>query len=163
MEDAPTLAPTLRGSGSFFISDPHSPGTIYFVIVQHIILHANKDNNKLYQKSSHSQLSKRVILFSDPTFKNYIEVIKAEIRSKETVIIKELNSRWEIAKLMEEEEGEAERNEVQHQLENVKKSIEDLRAFLAEVSRVWKDWKDHIVSHALLHIRAGTFFFCHSM
>ena len=142
--------PTLGGTGGFFMSDRRYPGTIYLVTARHVVIHADKDNNLLYKKSSPSQPSKRVILFSDPAFENHIEAIKLAIRSKETVAIKQLESRMKIAQRMEGEDGEAERDEVRHQLEKVKKSIEDLRAFLAEVSRVWKDRKDRVLGEIII-------------
>ena len=145
--------PTLGGTGGFFITDPHyagDPGAIFLVTAQHVVIHADKDNNHLYKKSSPSQPSKKVILFSDPAFKNHTEAIKLAIESKETIVVKQLNSHMEIALPMEGEEGEAERDEVRHQLEKAKKSIEDLKVFLAEVSRAWKDQKDCILGEVIL-------------
>ena len=146
--------PSIGGTGGFFISDPRYPGNIYLVTARHVVISPDKDDNRLYQHNNPDQPRRKVSLFSDPAIERNITAIKSEISGKE-IIIKQLEWRLKIAEKMEEEEAEAERDEVQPQLKKERRAIGDLEAFLADISRDWKERKNRVLGHVVLSPAIG--------
>ncbi|KAF8638736.1 hypothetical protein AX16_010459 [Volvariella volvacea WC 439] len=140
---------SIGGTGGFFIFDPRYPGMIYLVTARHVVIRSDKDNNELYQHSNSSQPRKEVLLFSDPAIEKHIKAIESEIGGKE-IIIKQLERRLEVAEQMGKEDAEAERDEIQPQLNKARKAIGDLKTFLTNVSRDWRERKNRVLGHVVL-------------
>ncbi|KAI5986466.1 hypothetical protein EDD15DRAFT_2373166 [Pisolithus albus] len=124
--------PSVGGAVGFFISNPQYPGTIYLVTARDVVFHPDMDNNMLYKHRNPSQPCKKVLLFSDPVIEKHIEAIKSQ-------------EELEVAEQMGEEEGEAEQLEVLPQLVKAKTANGDLKIFLSDVSRDWKEQRNHVL------------------
>jgi hypothetical protein len=141
--------PSIGGTGGFFIFDPRYPDAIFLVTARHVVIRLDKNNNELYQHSNASQPRKKVLLFSDPAVEKHITAIESELSGKEW-IIKHFERRLEATEQMGEEDGQAERDNVEPQLKKARKAIGVLRTFLSDVSRDWKEKKDRVLGHVVL-------------
>ncbi|KAK7691564.1 hypothetical protein QCA50_004963 [Cerrena zonata] len=85
-------------------------------------------------------------LSGDAAIKKYSTAIEFEIRNK-CIIMEQLERRLKAA---EQDDAEAEREEVQFQMKQAKKTIEALKVLLSDVPRDWKSLENRILCHVVL-------------
>ncbi|KAG2078877.1 hypothetical protein BDR04DRAFT_1137768 [Suillus decipiens] len=125
------VTPSIQGTGGFFISDPAHPGKIYLITTRHY--------------HNFSQPHRNVLLLGNTGIKKHIKVIEKEIRGKH-VIIDHLKDRLEHAKEMDAEVMQKDAK----LLEEAEEAVGALKTFLTDVSRDWKEPKNHVLGHVVL-------------
>ncbi|KAL4077479.1 hypothetical protein J3A83DRAFT_4185865 [Scleroderma citrinum] len=129
------LTPSIEGMGGFFISDPRYPGKLYLVTARHVLFPPEKNDNELYQYRNPSQPRKNILLFGEAAIEKHTKAIESQIGSQ-YIIIEQLEHRLAAVDQMNEEDPEAERDEVESQLEKARKAIKALEMLLADENRV---------------------------
>ena len=140
--------PDIQGTATFFFTVSSKPGKLFLLAAKHVLFRVDEEND--HYEYHRSAARRNVLLLGKNGFEACIMEIEKEIGGVR-IVIEHFKDRLEYADRMEDqEEAQAEREDVQPQLDKAEKAVVVLKQFLADVKRDWEEPEKRIIGHVVL-------------
>ncbi|ETW74622.1 hypothetical protein HETIRDRAFT_332132 [Heterobasidion irregulare TC 32-1] len=140
--------PNIQGTATLFFTVSSKPGKLFLLTAKHVLFRVDEEND--HYEYHRSGPRRNVLLMGADGFKARIQDIEKEIGGTH-IVIAHLRARLKVADKMEDlDDAQAEREDIQPQLDKAEKAVKQLKLFLADLKRDWEDPKSRIIGHVVL-------------
>ncbi|KAE9397856.1 hypothetical protein BT96DRAFT_859655 [Gymnopus androsaceus JB14] len=141
--------PCAEGTGGFFITEGGSPERLLLVTARHVVLpRGRKSENIHFQSKDNSAPPYNVMLFSDTSFRRYLESLEHKIDLHTSSIeILERRMRWLET---DERANTTLRQEAQFMLDKLRRETEEHKTLYQDVLTHWATPESRVLGHVVL-------------